>query len=70
MVRIVKNIYPQEDSVMQWHTQAGKINTNIKVIVDFTLPALRKNNVMTWKCHMNDFTKGSYDMTLGRYLLT
>ena len=25
---------------------------------------------MTWKCHVDDSTKGRYDMILGQYLLT
>ena len=43
---------------MQWHTQAGNITTNIKVKVDFTLPALRATNVVTWRCHIDDSVKG------------
>ena len=55
---------------MQWHTQAGNITTNHKVKVDFTLPALRETNFMTWKCYVDDSDKGRYDMILVRYLLT
>ena len=55
---------------MQWRTQAGNINTNFKVKVDFTLPAISATNVVTWKCHVDDSTRGGYNMILGRYLLT
>ena len=43
---------------MQWHTQAGNITTNIKVEVDFTLPALSPKNVVMYKFHVDDFDKG------------
>ena len=55
---------------MQWHTQAGNITTNIKVEVDFTLPALSATNVVMWKCHMDDSAKGRYDIIVGRDILT
>ena len=54
---------------MQWHTQARNITTNIKVKVDFILPALSTKNVLMWKCHVDESAKGSYDMILGQYLL-
>ena len=28
---IIKSLYPKEDYVIQWHTQAGSISANIKV---------------------------------------
>ena len=43
---------------MKWHTQAGNINTNIKVKVYFALPALSTTNSMTLKCHVDDSAKG------------
>ena len=43
---------------MQWHTQAGNITTNLKVKVDFTLPELSATNAVTWKCHVDNSTKG------------
>ena len=55
---------------MQWHTQAGNITTNIKVEVEFTLPEISATNVVTWIFHVDKYTKGEYNMILGRYLLT
>ena len=55
---------------MQWNTQAGNITTYLKVNIDFTLPTLRAKNVVTWKCHADESSKGSYDMILGLYILT
>ena len=55
---------------MQWQTQAGNITTNFKVKVDFTLPTLSATNFVTWKCHVDEYAKGIYDMILVRYLLT
>ena len=55
--------------MMQWNTQAGNITTNIKVGVDFTLPAISANNSVIWKCRVDDSAKGRCDMFLGRYIL-
>ena len=59
-----------KDSVMQRHTQAVNITTNIKVKVDFTLPSLRVTNIVTWKFHLDESVKGRYDMISGQYLIT
>ena len=56
--------------MMQWHIKIGNITTNLKVEVSFTLPELSTMNAVTWKCHVNDSSKGRYYMILGRYLLT
>ena len=56
--------------MIQWHTQAGNITANLKVNVDFTLPALSTKNVVTWKFHVDESTKDMYDMILVRDLLT
>ena len=50
--------------MMQWNTQAGNISTNLRVEVDFTLPALSANNAVTWKFHVDDSAKVSCDMIL------
>ena len=55
---------------MQWHTQARKITTNIKVKIDFILPELSATKIVMWNFHMDDFAKGRYDMILGRDILT
>ena len=68
--RLVQKLRPRKDDVMQWQTQAGNITTNIKVNVDFTLPALSVNNVVRWNCHVDDSAKGRHDIILGRDLLT
>ena len=44
--------------------------TNLKVKVDFTLPALNTATVVTWKFHVDYSAKGRYDMILGRNLLS
>ena len=70
MGRLVEKLHPEKYAVIQWHTQAVNITTNLKVKLYFTLPALSATNVVTWKCHMGDYTKGRYNMILGRDLLT
>ena len=34
------------------------------------MPALSATNVMTWDCHVDESTKGGYNMILGRDILT
>ena len=63
-------IRPEKDAVMQWKTQYGNITTNVKVNIYITLPALPATNVVAWKCHVDDSTKGRYEMILSRDLLT
>ena len=59
---IVEKPYLKKYDVIQWHTQAQNITTNLKFKVNFTLPALSAANVVTWNCHMDDSAKGRYDM--------
>ena len=47
MVRLVERLGPKKDAPMQWNTQAGNIRNNIRVKIDFTLPALSMTNVVT-----------------------
>ena len=68
--RQFEKLHPGKKVVIQWQTQDGNITTNFKVRVDFTLPTLSATNVVTWKCHVYDSSKGSYEIILGRYLLT
>ena len=70
MVRLVKNIAPEKDAMIQWHTQGSNITTNIKVKVYFTLPKLSAKNVVTWKCHVDNSARGRYGMILGQDLFT
>ena len=58
MVRLVKILGLEQDAPMQWTTQDVNIKTNIKVKIDFTLPALSATNVVTWNCHVDDSAKG------------
>ena len=55
---------------MKWYAQAGSITTNLKVIINLTLPELSAIEIVTWNFHANDFAKVRYDMILGRYVLT
>ena len=68
MVRIVGKLSVEKDDQMQWHMQAENITTNIKVKVDFNLPALSATNVVTWRCHVDDSDKGRYDIFLVQYI--
>ena len=60
----------KKEYVMQWHTQAGNITTNMEVKIDFTIPGLSATKIVTWDCHVDGSAKVRYDMILGRDLLT
>ena len=51
---------------MQWHTQVGKITTNIKVKIGFTLSEPSVPKIVTWSFHVDDSAKVRYDMIIGR----
>ena len=68
MGSLVEKLRPKKYAVMQWNTQDGNIMTNVKVKIDFTLPILSEMNVVNWKCHVDDYTKGIYYMILGQDL--
>ena len=70
MVIQIKKLTSKEEVIMQWHTQAGSITTNLKVKIDFTLPELSTTKIVMWSFHADESAKGRYDMILGRYLLT
>ena len=70
MGRLVKNIYLEKYYMMQLHTQAGNITSDLKFKLDFALPALSTENVVTCKCYADDSAEGRYDIILGRYILT
>ena len=55
---------------MKWYTQAGNINTNLKVKIYFTLPELSATKIVTWNCQVYDSTKRRYYMILCRDILT
>ena len=67
---LFEKLKPEKDAVMKWYTPADNITTNIIVRFDFTLSALSATNVVTWKYHVDGYTKGRYDMILGSDLST
>ena len=62
MRRLVGKLSAEKYALMQWHTQAVNITTNLKVKVDFILPALSATNVVMWRCHVDDSDKSSYNI--------
>ena len=53
MGRLVEKLPPEQDYVIQWHTKAINITTNIKVKVYFTLSALSATDDVAWNCHVD-----------------
>ena len=70
MRRLVNQLGLEEDSPIQWSTQAGNITTTMKDKLDLTLPTLSATNVMTSNFHVDESAKGRYDIILGQYILT
>ena len=68
--RLVEKLHPDKYDVMQWHTQAGNVTTNLKGKIYLNLPALSATNVVTWKFYVDESSKGRYNIILGQYLLT
>ena len=69
MIRITKKIKNKEDDVIQWRIQAVNITTNLRVKIDLTLPEFKVKQIVMQNCHVDDYSKGRYDMILGRSLL-
>ena len=65
MGRLIERLRPEKYAPMQWNTQAGNIMTNLKVKINFTLPAIIEINAVTQKCHVDDSAKVRYDIILG-----
>ena len=56
--------------MIQWHTQVGKINTNLRVKIDFTLSELSTIQTVMWNYYVDESSKVRYDTILGRDILT
>ena len=67
-VRLIKKPTPKKDAVMPWHTQFGKITTQSKVEIYFTLHELSATKIVTWNCHVYDSAKGRNDTIVGGYI--
>ena len=68
--RIISKLKTKEVAVIQWYTQAGNINTNLRVRIDFALPEFSAKKIMMWECYMDNSSKGIHGIFLGRYILT
>ena len=47
MARLINKISSKKYAVVQWHTQADEMITNIKVNLDFTLTELSATKIVT-----------------------
>ena len=56
--------------MVQWKTCVGNITTNLTNKIDFTLPEFSVTKIVTWNYHAGEFSKGIYDLILGRDILT
>ena len=60
MRRLIEKLNTKKDNLIQWHTYAGNINTNLKVKIDFTLPEFSTSKIVTWNCHVDDSARDWY----------
>ena len=49
----------------KWITQVGKFTINSMVKTEFYLPVLSAKKIVTWKCHVDDYTTYRYNMIIG-----
>ena len=70
MISPTEKLHPKIDVVIQWHTQAGNITTNLDIKINFTLTELSATKTVTRNCHVDYCDKSIYDTTLCRDLLT
>ena len=69
MRRLVEKLHLKKDDVMQWRISARNTATDFNFKVDSTLTPLSATKVVKWDCHVDESSKGRYDMILGRYLI-
>ena len=48
----ITKLNPKEYVIMQWHTQAGSINTNLGVKIDLILPEFSATKIVMWNFHV------------------
>ena len=70
MIMLIENLSAKKGSVMQWHTQAGNITTNLKDKIYFNLPELSATKIVMWNCYVDASDKSRHYMILGQDLLT
>ena len=51
---MVKKLGLEEDTPMQWNTQAGNVTNNLNVKIYITIPAFSAINFMMCNCHVDD----------------
>ena len=57
------------DTSTEWITQAGKFTAKSMANIYFNLTEFNATKIVTWKCHVDESTKGQYDVIIGRDLL-
>ena len=67
---LISKIITKKDALTQWNKKVGNITTNLKVKIEFTSSELSAKKIVTWNFHVDDSSKGRYNIILGRDLLT
>ena len=68
--KLTSKINPKEKAKTNWETQGGNFKTSKKVAIDFCLLEFSETNIVTWRCHVDEYANDIYDMTLDRDLIT
>ena len=66
---LVSKLKKSKNDEVKWNTVAGTFSTNETAKVDFTLPELHEERLVTWKCHVTNGPM-NYNMIIGRDLLS
>ena len=69
MGNIMKKLKTEDIAEKMWENQVGKFTTSKKVNVYLCLLEFSATKIVTWKCHVDEYTNGRCSMIIGRYLL-
>ena len=67
--KFAKKLQQDKCAAVEWSTVAGKVSTNKKAKIQFSLPELFEAPLIEWRVHLAD-SLGNYDMIIGRDMLS
>ena len=68
---VLKGWKKRKEKTIKWSTKAGKFKTDRVCDIEFTLPALHENRIISCTAYVDESSKGDvhYDMIIGRDLM-
>ena len=70
MGKLTSKLQETSTKTTTWKIQVRKFTTSKKVNIYFCLSEFSSTKILSWKCHVDNKTNITYDMNLGRDLLT